>query len=305
MKIIKITIVIAAMTFSHILLAEESRNKERSQKGSSKHQMNIEPKYLQEDEKAQSKTPMKMDNKYVVEGMRDPHANSGGYEYTGMGGWEETDEMTVGKIIFDQLEYRDSNDASLYRWDIQGWYGTDYDKLWIKFEGEEENSTSSGEFSFEALYNKATASFWDLQYGARFDQAYGSGASNDRYYGVLGLQGLAPYWFEVESSLYIDQNANISGRLIASYDVLFSQRLILQPRFEVNLSANNLPEFGVGNGINDLQLDLRLRYEFKREIAPYLGITWQRKFGKTATYALSEGTPAEFTELVLGVRVWF
>ncbi len=305
MKIIKPTIVILGVFFVQSLLAEESRENVHSQKKVAEIQMKTEEQLHGEGEKVYSKMLMGMDEKEIVKGARDPFANSGGYEYRGIDGWEETDEIAVSKIIFDQLEYRDNNDASLSRWDMQGWYGTDYKKLWIKFEGEDESSRSSGEFSLETLYSKATASYWDLQYGARYDRAYGSDASNERYFGVLGLQGLAPYWFEIESSLYIDQDANLSGRLIASYDLLLNQRLILQPRFELNVSANDLPQFNIGKGINDVQFDLRLRYEFKREIAPYLGITWQKKYGDTEAYTLNEGGSSEFTELVLGIRIWF
>ncbi len=277
MKILKIVSVILYISLPNILLAEASE---------------LKPSMNMVKDKAET-------------GSRDPNANSGGYEYTGMRGWEETDEMSIGKIIFDQLEYRDGNGTSLTRWDMQGWLGTDYEKLWIKFEGEDDNAFNGGEFEFQALYDKASSAFWDLQYGIRYDRAYGSGPNKERYFGVIGVQGLAPYWFEVESSVYIDKNANISARLVASYDMLFSQRLILQPRLELNASANDVPDFGVGQGINDLQLGIRLRYEFEREIAPYIGFRWQRQFGGTADYTLQEGNSTEFTEVILGIRVWF
>lgn len=297
--------VMLGITFPQLLLAEVTRDEEHSAKDGSEHQMKIAPKEHSEVEKTQDKIPTIMAKGEKTQGTRDPHANSGGYEYRGMGGWEETDEMIVSKIIFDQLEYRDGNDTSLNRWDMQGWRGTDYEKLWVKFEGEDNNSINSGEFEFQALYSKATAAYWDLQYGVRYDKAYDSGTDDERYFGVIGLQGLSPYWFEIESSLYIDQNANISGRFVASYDLLFSQRLIFQPRFEINASASDLPTLGIGQGINDVQFDLRLRYEFKREIAPYIGITWQKKYGDTAKYFQLEGNSAENVEVVLGVRIWF
>lgn len=257
-------------------------------------------------EKAPDSMSMKMNsNDNKATGTRDPFANSGGYEYTGMGGWEETDEMTVSKVIFDQLEYRNGNNTKLNRWDMQGWRGTDYEKFWVKFEGRDIKSESGGEFEVQGLYSKAVSAFWDIQYGARYDRAYGSGKNDERYFGVIGVQGLAPYWFEVEPALFVDSNGKISARIVAAYDLLLSQRLILQPRAEINASASDLPELGIGQGVNDFQLDLRLRYEFKREIAPYIGITWQKKYGDSAKYSQQQDSSSEFTEVVLGVRIWF
>ncbi|MCF6254052.1 MAG: copper resistance protein B, partial [Thiomicrorhabdus sp.] len=201
-------------------------------------------------------------------GARDPLASSDGYEYRGMAGWEETDEISISKIIVDQLEYRSGSKENLQRWDIQGWLGTDYNKFWFKFEGDTPVGKSEGELELQALYSRAVSAYWDMQMGARFDRIYGGGSSNNRVLGVFGFQGLAPYWFEVEPAVFIDDEGNFSARLVATYDLLLTQRLILQPRTEFNLSANNVPKFGVGKGLNDLQLALRLRYEFTRKIAP-------------------------------------
>lgn len=297
MNLIKITILMLSITLPPMLLANETQNEELSNKDSSEQKVEME--------KTQNTMPMKMTKDEKVTATRDPHANSGGYEYRGMGGWEDTDEMTVNKIIFDQLEYRDGNNTTLNRWDVQGWRGTDYEKFWFKFEGEDNNTESSGEFEVQGLYSEATSAFWDLQFGARYDRSYGDGMNDERFFGVIGVQGLAPYWFEIESALFVDQDANVSGRFVASYDLLFSQRLIFQPRFELNASVNDLPGLGIGKGINDIQFDLRMRYEFQREIATYIGITWQKKYGNSATYTQLDGGSSEYTELVLGVRMWF
>jgi len=259
-----------------------------------------------EEGSSEFNSKMKMNpNDGKATGTRNPLANSGGYEYTGMGGWEETDEMTVGKVIFDQFEYRNGNNTELARWDMQGWRGNDYEKFWVKFEGQDVKKESGGDFELQALFSKALMAYWDLQYGARYDQAYGSGNNNKRYFGVIGMQGLAPYWFEVEPALFVDSNGKISARVTATYDLLLSQRLVLQPRLEINASASKLAELGIGQGINDSQFDLRLRYEFKREVAPYIGFTWQKKYGDSALYSRQQGSSSEFTEAVLGVRVWF
>jgi copper resistance protein B len=283
--------------------SSENKNNEKSQNSMS---MKMDSNENKDKSKSPDLMSMKMDsNDNKATGTRDPNANSGGYEYRGMDGWEKTDEMTVSKIIFDQLEYRKGNNTEFNRWDMQGWKGTDYDKFWVKFEGLDIKSENSGEFEFQALYSKAVSAYWDLQYGARYDRSYGNGMNDERYFGVIGFQGLAPYWFEVEPALFMDSNGEISARVVASYDLLFSQRLILQPRIEINASASNLPELGIGQGVNNLQFDLRLRYEFIREIAPYVGITWQKKYGDSAVYSQQQGSPSEFTEVVLGVRVWF
>lgn len=236
---------------------------------------------------------------------RDPLASSGGYEYRGMAGWEDTDEISISKIIVDQLEYRSGDKENLQRWDIQGWFGTDYNKFWFKAEGDIPVGKSEGELEFQALYSRAVSAYWDLQLGARVDRFYSAGVNNDRYFGVFGFQGLAPYWFDVEPAVFIDDEGNVSARLTATYDLLFTQRLILQPRMEFNLSANNVPKSGVGKGINDLQLGLRLRYEFTREIAPYVGIAWQKQYADTADFVSAEGGIVEDAKLLVGIRLWF
>lgn len=239
------------------------------------------------------------------EDARDPFANSGGYEYRGMAGWEETDEIPIGKVIIDQLEYRSGDIENIQRWDMQGWYGTDYQKYWFKFEGDIPTGKSEGELELQALYSLAVSAYWDMQFGARFDRAYADGNSNNRVLGVFGFQGLAPYWFEVEPAVYIDDEGNLSARLTATYDLLFTQRLILQPRTEFNLSADNIPELGIGKGLNDLQFDLRLRYEFTREIAPYIGVAWQKQYGDTASFTSASGGIVKDTQVIAGIRLWF
>ncbi len=236
---------------------------------------------------------------------RDPYASADGYEYRGMGGWEETDEMTIQKLMIDQLEFRQGDQNNVKRWDIQGWRGTDYDRFWFKLEGNDTVSKSGGELELQTLYSKAVSAFWDAQVGIRFDRAYGAGNSENRYFGVVGFQGLAPYWFDMEPAVFVDKDGNLSARVVATYDVLFSQRLILQPRAEINLSANNLPRFGIGKGINDVQFGFRLRYEFRREIAPYIGVSWQKKYGDTATFASIAGDVVEDTKFIAGIRLWF
>ncbi len=231
---------------------------------------------------------------------------SDGYQYRGMAGWEETDEMTVSKIIADQTEYRfNNNGKNTVRWDMQGWRGTDYNKLWVKFEGDHEPTTRAGNLELQTLYSHSVSAFWDFQIGGRYDRFYSPGLVNDRFLAVIGFQGLAPYWFDVEPALFVSDNGDISARVTATYDLLFTQRLILQPRLEVNAALTEAAQFGVGKGINDAQLGLRLRYEVRRELAPYVGIAWQRQFGSTANLARAGGEAVSNVSLIAGLRWWF
>jgi copper resistance protein B len=236
---------------------------------------------------------------------RDPNAQSGGYEYRHMSGWEETDEIVFSKIISDQLEYRNNDIGDAWRWDIQGWRGTDYKKLWVKFEGDDEVSVNAGSLELQTLYSRSVAPFWDLQIGGRFDRAYNSGVSNNRFLAVIGFQGLAPYWFELEPALFLSEDGDVSARITGTYDLLFSQRLVLQPRFEVNVAGSEVRDFGVGSGLNDVQLGLRLRYEIRREFAPYVGVSWKRQFGNTADLTRAEGGDVDNLAFLAGFRVWF
>lgn len=222
-------------------------------------------------------------------------------------GWPEPveDNLSFGMIIADQFEYRDNDGADTLRWDMQGWYGTDTNKLWMKFEGDDQTSANGGELELQALYSRMIAPFWDLQVGLRYDRQYGSGPDQDRSFAVLGVQGLAPYRFEVEPALFISEDGDVSARLVGTYDLLFSQRLILQPRFETNIAASSVPRFGVGSGLNDVQLGLRLRYEVRREFAPYIGVSWKRQYGDTADLTRAEGGDVDNLALVAGFRVWF
>jgi len=231
---------------------------------------------------------------------------SDGYQYRGMAGWEETDEMTVSKIIADQAEYRfNNNGKNTVRWDMQGWRGTDYNKLWVKFEGDHEPGTRSGNLELQTLYSHSVSAFWDFQIGGRYDRFYSPGLVNDRFLAVIGFQGLAPYWFDVEPALFVSDKGDISARVTATYDLLFTQRLILQPRLEVNAALTEAAQFGVGKGLNDVQLGLRLRYEIRREFAPYLGVAWQRQFGTTANLARAGGESVSNVSLIAGLRWWF
>ena len=213
------------------------------------------------------------------------------------------DTERYGSILADQLEFRKNQGTDTFKWDVQGWYGGDYNKLWVKTEGETTlSSNRSGNAEVQVLYSKLIAPFFDLQIGARYDRTFGPGPDMSRSFAVLGIQGLAPYWFELEPALFLSENGDVSGRFVGSYDWLFTQRLIAQGRLESNFALQEVPKFGVGSGINDVGAGLRLRYEVTREFAPYVGVSWSRKFGGSANFARAGGERIENTSLNLGIR---
>ncbi len=216
------------------------------------------------------------------------------------------DNQIFSQIIIDQFEYRPNEGQEALRWDAQGWIGYDFDKIWIKTEGQRKISNGSdGEAELQVLYSRAIWPFWDVQAGWRYDELYKNGSDLSRSFGVLSLQGLAPYWFETEAALFLSDDGDLSARLTASYELLFTQRLILQPRLEVNAAASSVAEFEVGKGINDIGLGLRLRYEIWREFAPYVGVEWTEKVGETADLARQDGEDTSVFSFVTGVRLYF
>ena len=207
--------------------------------------------------------------------------------------------------MLDQLEYRANDGEDTFNWDGIGWVGGDYQRLWIKTEGDVGLDTGDGEAELQLLYGKLISPFFDLQAGIKYDQVYSSEGGPARASGVIGIQGLAPYIFEVDASVFVSQDGDVSARLGAEYQLLLTQRLILQPELETNLAIQDVEEFGVGSGLNDIELGLRLRYEISRKFAPYAGVNWTRKFGDTAELAREEGESTDNFTLVGGLRLLF
>jgi copper resistance protein B len=202
----------------------------------------------------------------------------------------------------DRLEYQTNEGEDILLWDVQAWIGEDYNKLWFKSEGVwliDEEKLEGAEV--ELLYSRNIATFSDLQVGIRHDFR----PKPPRTFAALGVQGLAPYWFEVETTAYVSEEGDVSANLEVEYDLLLSQRLILQPRFQTHIAIQEVEEYGVGQGINDIELDLRLRYEIRREFAPYVGLSWGRKLGETADLAEAEGKDIDAFSFVIGIRAWF
>jgi copper resistance protein B len=212
------------------------------------------------------------------------------------------DNEIFAVFMGDRLEFqsREGNEALL--WDVQAWVGADYNKLWFKSEGTWLiDPDEFEEAQAELLYSRNIATFWDLQVGVRHDFE----PSPDRTFLALGVQGLARYWFEMEATAYLSEDGDFSAGFEAEYDLLLSQRLILQPRFETSVALQEVERYGVGQGINEIELGVRLRYEIRRQFAPYIGVSWSRKLGETADLAQDKGEDMGVISFVAGLRVWF
>jgi copper resistance protein B len=210
------------------------------------------------------------------------------------------DDPLLAKVLIDKLEWRATDGPNQWVWDADAWIGKDLNKLWLKTEGEYRDSTTESAYG-EVFYSRAIAPFWDLQAGWRHDFR----PEPSRDWAAFGVRGLAPYWFDVDATLYAGGNGTVAGRLKAEYELLFTQRLILSPELEMNFTGKDDPATGIGSGVTNLDLGLRLRYEIRRELAPYIGVNWEKLFGGTADYARQEGLSTSDLQLVVGIRAWF
>ncbi|WP_442489514.1 copper resistance protein B [Halomonas litopenaei] len=217
-------------------------------------------------------------------------------------------EHLRGSVLVDRLEYVwPSEDSEAVSWDFQAWYGGDVHRVYLKGEGD--NTQGDGEDaefeSLDLLYSRLIADFWELQGGLGYQGGLGSDDHPERYFGVISLQGLAPYRLETELDLRVSDDGDTSLSLEQEYDLRLTQRLYLQPRLEMEVAFDDAEEFGVGEGFNSLRTGLRLRYELHRKFAPYVGAYWQKLYGDTADMAREEGGQVEDTAVVAGLRVWF
>lgn len=205
------------------------------------------------------------------------------------------------QIMFNLAEVQIRNGRDGYRWDGQVWFGGDIDRLVLKTEGSGAFRAGVEAAEVQALFSRAIGPYFNLQAGVRHDFQ----PSPTRTYATIGVEGLAPYMFDVGAAAFLSDKGEVLGRLDGYYDQRITQRLILQPRVEINLSAQDVPETRTGAGVVDAELGLRLRYEFSREFAPYVGVSYEAKLGDTADYARAVGDDPTTTSLVAGVRFWF
>lgn len=206
-------------------------------------------------------------------------------------------EPLIGMMKLDQLERQHSDEGDATAWNGYAWLGYDLDKVWIKSKGARaEGATQDSEF--QLLYSRAISAFWDVQFGWRHDAL----PRPNRDWVALTLHGLSPYFIETELEFFANESGDVQARFNAEYEYLFTQRLILSPELEVTLNGYNDLERGEGSGLADVEAGLRLRYEIRREFAPYLGVSWEKAFGHTADMHDEE---ASETQWVAGLRIWY
>ena len=212
--------------------------------------------------------------------------------------------------LVDVLEYRPKTGAgqgtSGYRWDVEGYYGGDYNRLWFKSEGQNNSAFKAGyDVDFQLLYGRFVQKYYDIQIGGRVETQSFEGRGVTRGLGVVGIEGLVPYDYDFEAALFIAQNGAVSARLSFTKDLLLTQRLILQGRFETNAAIQRVEEFTTGSGLNNLEFGTRLRYEIRRWFAPYVGVSFDKSFGETASLVRAdEGDPSQI-RFAVGLWAWF
>lgn len=219
--------------------------------------------------------------------------------YNAPGGHQVHDSGVNSMLLINQLEWQ-GGDGNAQSWDIKGWVGGDIDRLWLRSEGERSaGRTESAEA--QALWGHAIGPWWDVVGGVRQDFKPG----DSQTWAAFGVQGMALYNFEAEATLFVGESGHTAARLEGDYDILLTNRLILQPTAELNFYAQNDPQRGVGSGLAESELGLRLRYEVRREFAPYVGLSWNRTYGQTARYARDEDEDINQLRWIVGVRLWF
>lgn len=248
----------------------------------------------------------------LPQGGRDPHAYSGGYQ-RGAGlhapaqGHDQLHMMDTHRfsaLIVDQLERFESDGADVSAYDMQARISQGFQRLTVKAEGEIAHGRLEDSRT-ELLWGKALSPYWDTQIGVRHDTANDARATPARNWVALGLQGLAPYWFEIDATAYLGSGGQTSLRLDAEYDLLLTQKLILQPAAELTLYGSNDRKRGLGSGLAGTTVGLRLRYEFSRQFAPYVGAQRTASYGKTADFVRRAGRDVRDRQWVAGVRFWF
>ncbi len=214
---------------------------------------------------------------------------------------KESGGSTFRYLSFDLAEFVVHKGKESYRWDGEAWFGGDINRFVFKYEGEGEFGGPLDDLELFGLYSRAISPYWNLQAGIRYDVK----PDPSRTYAVIGVEGLAPYWFEITAAAFVSNKGEVRGRIEGYYDQRITQKLIFQPRFEANLSAQTIRGLGVGAGLTNLELGARLRYEIKKEFAPYIGFEWIRQFGESARLTRANGGQVSDPHFVMGVRVWF
>lgn len=213
----------------------------------------------------------------------------------------ENGGMRTHAIIVEQVEVGLDDESETYAWRVQGWYGGDIHRFWWKSEGEAEFGDDLEHAELQLLYSRAVTPYFDLQTGirqSRFDD-------ENRTDLVLGVQGLAPYWFEIDAAVFVSMDGEVTARAEAEYDLRLTQKLIVQPSAELNFAAQDIPDLDLGAGLTDANVGARLRYEFSRRLAPYVGVEWSSALGETRDRRAALGADTQSTRAVIGLRALF
>jgi len=211
------------------------------------------------------------------------------------------DDQIFAHVLFDQLEGRSNGPDTGLRWDGEGWAGTDHNRVWFKSEGffNEHGKVEDGDQ--EALYDRPVTTYFDLQGGLRCDLDSGP----QRWWAAFGIEGLAPQFFNFQATAYARDAGHFAGRVVGSYDLLITQRLIAQPEIEMNFYSKKDPGRAIGTGLSEIDTGLRIRYELSRKFAPYVGVAYNGKFGETAGFVRDDGEIVNDLRVVFGLRVWY
>jgi copper resistance protein B len=211
-----------------------------------------------------------------------------------------SDDPILTYFKADEFEWRDADEGTLFVWEFDAWLGKDLSKFWVKSEGERVGSkTESSEI--DLLYSIGVSTYWDLQLGLRHDFKLDSSENSIG----AGFLGVAPYLFEIDASLFVNDDELFNARVEAEYEYLFSQQLVLVPKLELSLYSDDDADRGIGSGLSDVELSVRLHYEVIREVSPYIGISYEKKFGDTADFLVDDGEDTSDTQLLVGVSFWF
>lgn len=248
------------------------------------------------EEEVGAEPPPPLPTDHAADGVFDPAAMARAREQL----QAEHGGGTISKVMLSLGEVQVRDGETGYRWAGEAWIGGDLNRFVLKTEGEGADGDLDAAEA-QALYSRAISPYFDLQVGLRQDIE----PTPRRTYFTVGFEGLAPYWFETEGAVFVSNTGDLSARLEGTYDLRLTQRWILQPRAEVTLAARDVPELGVGSGVSNVELGLRLRYEVRREFAPYVGLSFERKVGGTADFARALGEAAEETSVIFGLRAWF
>ncbi|WP_312128355.1 copper resistance protein B, partial [Brevundimonas sp.] len=214
----------------------------------------------------------------------------------------ENGDIRSTAVLIDSIESSFGDGEKAYSWNAQGWTGGDINRFWWKTEGEGDFGGKLHEAEVQALYSRAIAPFWDVQAGVRQDFRPDG---DDTTYLTVGVQGVAPYWFEMNAAAFLSTEGDLTARAEVEYDQRITQKWIVQPAIEVAMSASDIPELEIGSGLTSVTAGLRLRYEIRKEFAPYVGVEWSRSLGDTADYARARGEDAEDVRLIVGIKAWF